>query len=208
VRIVATRCSGYVLIAERGACVGDLDGGSDDEPLNEDWTWKVDACKESVCLARAGTGRSLKIGTGWVVRNDTTTALVTARHVLNGTIGTGKGGVEPVITGKVTAVFRGGREVELGGCCARVLLVPSVAGDATSEPPDVAVVVLPERRRFPARPAPCLLDVTSAADVGGGGKRTLLHHPDGITESAVEHSGQLVVDASSASAAAPPWEVH
>jgi len=175
-----------------------------DGACNMDWAWKLDSCKQAVCLLQVGG--NTKTGTGFVVRNDAAAALVTARHVLEGSMTAGEGGVDGEVTGHVTAMVQGREEVDLIG--ARVLLVPAEEGDGANEPPDVAVVFLPAERRFPARPVPCELTPACADDVSDDGLFTLLHHPSGAADLVVEARGQLVRGESSAAAAAMPWIVR
>eukprot|EP00168_Porphyra_purpurea_P005328 TRINITY_DN163_c0_g1_i7.p1 TRINITY_DN163_c0_g1~~TRINITY_DN163_c0_g1_i7.p1 ORF type:complete len:1045 (-),score=242.50 TRINITY_DN163_c0_g1_i7:311-3445(-) len=172
-------------------------------------TWKLDVCKESLCLLDATSADNLPEllhGTGWVVRNDGVAALVTARHVVQHNVAADEGALEEVITGTLTAKFQGGRVVDLSG--ARVLLVPAGESGGVYEPPDVAIILLPVQRRFPVRPVPCLLDASSAGDIGGAGECALLHHPGGCSEPVVFPRGQVIVGESSGSTVVPPWVVQ
>lgn len=165
-------------------------------PTAEDMEWdcKMDACKRALCVVYApvvGNAALSKMGTGWVVRNDTVSALVTALHVLDCCLHTGADG-EVVVKAGVEAVFVGGRHVLLAG--ARALWLRAAGGGAASVGLDVVLVVLAgSGRRFPVPPVPCLLDVTSAEDVGGGGEYSLLHHPQGVARLVVHPRGRLLV---------------
>lgn len=181
--------------------------GSPADPINEEWTWKVEALKDSVChLTVHKPDGGLSTGTGWVVRNDHTAALVTARHVLQYAVDREDGGAERALMGKVTAIFLGGKTVDLSD--ARALLAPKSPGDAASEQPDLAVVVLPEGRRFPALPVPCCLDTTGASKTGGDGNCSLLHWPEKSTHVVLDPRGKLDTSGSSVSTVPPPWEVR
>eukprot|EP00170_Pyropia_yezoensis_P002495 contig_10396_g2499 len=176
-------------------------GGSPADTLNKEWTWKIEACKDSVCLLEAG-----KVGTGWVVRNDRTAALVTARHVLQYALAGEDGEAERPFKGKVTATFPGGMTVDLSD--ARALLAPAAPDDGAPGPPDVAVVVLPAGRNFPARPVPCWLDTRRFSDVGGYGHYSLLHHPEGNAHVVLDPRARLCTNDSSLSTVSRSWEVR
>lgn len=165
---------------------------------------KEDVCKAALCKLHADPvdrRKDFQRGTGWVMRGRAkNVVLITARHVLAGNLDI-LTGQKTVVTGDVSATFKGGRELPLDGCAA---LVPA-AGEAHG-PPDVVVVELPADRMFPVGPIPCLLDAKDARNLGGGGYFTLLHHPSDIAFPSQSH-GKLTLGSPSESDGTPSWLV-